>query len=136
MWYLDAVDEAFRSNIDYAMLVKIYGRDESEPETRYSPRKCNGARKSPSSATRTEAHLDQLRGAPEPHDAHVDEAIHPADQCVLKEGREPRAGNRAALHVLQLCQNPPGVTRHTCNGRRRKPQALGVEDVVRLLDQE
>ena len=43
--YLDAVDEAFRSNIDYAMLVKIYGRDESEPETRYSPAKCNGAKK-------------------------------------------------------------------------------------------
>ena len=43
--YLEAVDEAFRGNIDYAMLQKIYGRDESEPETRYSPAKCNGAKK-------------------------------------------------------------------------------------------
>ena len=42
--YLDAVDEAFRSNIDYAMLQKIYGRDETEPETRYSPAKVNGTK--------------------------------------------------------------------------------------------
>ena len=40
--YLEAVDEAFRSNIDYAMLQKIYGRNEAEPETRYSPAKING----------------------------------------------------------------------------------------------
>jgi len=45
--YLDAVDEAFRSQIDYAMLVKIYGKDEAEPETRYSPAKCNVAKKEP-----------------------------------------------------------------------------------------
>ena len=43
--YLDAVDEAFRSNIDYAMLQKIYGRDESEPETHYSPPKVNGTKR-------------------------------------------------------------------------------------------
>ena len=43
--YLDAVDEAFRSNIDYAMLQKIYGRDESGPETRYSPPKVNGTKR-------------------------------------------------------------------------------------------
>ncbi len=42
--YLEAVDEAFRSNIDYAMLQKIYGRDEAEPETRYSPAKVNGTK--------------------------------------------------------------------------------------------
>jgi IS1 family transposase len=34
--YLNAVESAFGSDIDYAMLVKIYGND-SESETRYSP---------------------------------------------------------------------------------------------------
>jgi IS1 family transposase len=34
--YLNAVEEAFGSNIDYAMLVKIYGND-SEAEARYIP---------------------------------------------------------------------------------------------------
>jgi hypothetical protein len=40
--YLDAVDAAFGCDVDYAMLVKIYGHD-SEPETRYSPPECIGA---------------------------------------------------------------------------------------------
>lgn len=34
--YLTAVDEAFGGGIDYAMLIKIYGRD-LEANTRYSP---------------------------------------------------------------------------------------------------
>ena len=55
--YLEAVDEAFRGNIDYAMLQKIYGRDDSEPETRYGPAKVNG--------TKTEVKI----GNPDP--AHV-----------------------------------------------------------------
>ncbi len=37
--YLNAVESAFGSDIDYAMLVKIYGSD-SERESRYSPAKC------------------------------------------------------------------------------------------------
>ena len=36
--YLEAVEEAFGSEIDYAMLIKIYGLD-SEGEKRYSPAK-------------------------------------------------------------------------------------------------
>ena len=43
--YLNAVADAFQSQVDYAMLVKIYGKDTSEPETRYSPAKCNGTKK-------------------------------------------------------------------------------------------
>jgi IS1 family transposase len=39
--YLNAVEEAFGSYVDYAMLVKIYGND-SEAETRYSPAECMG----------------------------------------------------------------------------------------------
>jgi IS1 family transposase len=46
--YLDAVADAFGNNIDYAQLVKIYGKA-SEPttEVRYSPNVCLGARKKP-----------------------------------------------------------------------------------------
>jgi len=40
--YLTAVENSFGSEIDYAMLVKIYGTNESE-ETRYSPADCLGA---------------------------------------------------------------------------------------------
>ncbi len=43
--YLSAVEDAFGANIDYAMLVKIYGNAPEGPEVRYSPAQCMGARK-------------------------------------------------------------------------------------------
>ncbi|MBU2536041.1 MAG: IS1 family transposase [Chloroflexota bacterium] len=39
--YLNAVEDAFGSEVDYAMLVKLYGV-EPESETRYSPAQCIG----------------------------------------------------------------------------------------------
>jgi IS1 family transposase len=42
--YLDAVEDAFGSDIDYAMLVKIYG-EVAAPAGRYSPAECIGAEK-------------------------------------------------------------------------------------------
>jgi IS1 family transposase len=39
--YLTAVESAFGSDVDYAMLVKMYGSD-SGPDTRYSPPECIG----------------------------------------------------------------------------------------------
>lgn len=39
--YLMAVEDAFGANIDYAMLVKLYGQD-AAGEARYSPPKCLG----------------------------------------------------------------------------------------------
>ena len=35
--YLQAVEQAFGNDIDYAMLVKLYGSDRAEGEARYSP---------------------------------------------------------------------------------------------------
>jgi hypothetical protein len=40
--YLEAVEAAFGVDIDYAMLVKLYGHDQ-ENERRYSPAQCIGA---------------------------------------------------------------------------------------------
>ncbi len=44
--YLEAVESAFASQIDYAMLIKLYG-DSQEPDDqrRYSPAECSGCRK-------------------------------------------------------------------------------------------
>jgi IS1 family transposase len=39
--YLQAVEDAFGTEIDYAMLVKIYGND-GTPDTKYSPPECIG----------------------------------------------------------------------------------------------
>jgi IS1 family transposase len=43
--YLNAVEDAFGAEIDYAMLVKIYGNAPEGAEVRYSPAVCMGARK-------------------------------------------------------------------------------------------
>ena len=57
--YLNAVEEAFGADIDYAMLVKQYGEPEGNrsPERRYSPAVCTGAKKT------------RIEGSPDP--AHV-----------------------------------------------------------------
>jgi IS1 family transposase len=42
--YLEAVGGAFGCDVDYAMLVKLYGADPKEEERRYSPPKCLGCK--------------------------------------------------------------------------------------------
>ncbi len=42
--YAEAVEDAFGSDVDYAMLVKIYGASNDNPESRYSPATCMGCR--------------------------------------------------------------------------------------------
>ncbi len=41
--YVEAVEDAFGGNIDYAMLIKLYGKDKAG-EARYSPAKCIGCK--------------------------------------------------------------------------------------------
>ena len=43
--YLRAVEDAFGEDIDYAMLVKLYGEAPEAAKRRYSPAECIGARK-------------------------------------------------------------------------------------------
>jgi len=44
--YLTAVEEAFGADVDYAQLIKTYGKPPVDsPETRYSPGECTGTRK-------------------------------------------------------------------------------------------
>src|SRR3990170_4463429 len=52
--YLMAVDDAFGSDIDYATLQKLYGKNPKEDETRYSPAVCTGIK------------IDKVQGNPDP----------------------------------------------------------------------
>ena len=54
--YLSAVEDAFGSDIDYAMLIKQYG-DAPEGQRRYSPAVCTGATKMRVSGNPDEAHI-------------------------------------------------------------------------------
>ena len=52
--YLEAVEGAFGGDIDYAMLVKLYGTAPESARGRYSPAECIGARK------------ERIEGSPDP----------------------------------------------------------------------
>ncbi len=54
--YLDAVEDAFGADIDYAQLVKLYG-DTPGPKGRYSPAECTGAVKTPITGNPAEKHV-------------------------------------------------------------------------------
>jgi IS1 family transposase len=54
--YLEAVEGAFGADIDYAMLVKLYGATPT-PAGRYSPAECIGARKVPVEGNPDRAHV-------------------------------------------------------------------------------
>lgn len=54
--YLEAVEGAFGGDVDYAMLVKLYG-ESPEAEKRYSPAQCIGARKTPIEGNPDPAHI-------------------------------------------------------------------------------
>ena len=45
--YLQAVEQAFGNDIDYAMLVKLYSSDRASGEVKYSPAECTGCRTMP-----------------------------------------------------------------------------------------
>ncbi len=57
--YLDAVAGAFAGEIDYGMLIKLYGGEAAAttPERKYSPAECVGARKVPISGAPTRKHI-------------------------------------------------------------------------------
>jgi len=55
--YVDAVDDAFGCEIDYAMLVKMYGTDQQETEVRYGPAECIGCRATPTSGRPDPKHI-------------------------------------------------------------------------------
>ena len=54
--YLNAVEDAFGDDVDYAMLVKLYG-EAPEAQKRYSPAACIGAKKENITGRPDEAHV-------------------------------------------------------------------------------
>jgi len=55
--YLNAVEDAFGGNVDYAQLVKLYGAAPQGPQVRYSPAECTGAKKTPVTGNPDDKHI-------------------------------------------------------------------------------
>jgi len=112
--YLNAVESAFGSEIDYAMLVKIYGHD-SANDTRYSPAEC------------IDCKPIAITGRPDPK--HISTSYIERQNLTMrmgmrrftrltnalfKKGRESRSRDCPSLHALQLLPRAPDVA---CNAR-------------------
>ncbi len=134
--YLEAVEGAFGGDVDYAMLVKLYG-DAPEREKRYSPAECVGIRKR------------RVEGSPNP--AHVSTSYAERNNLTMRMSirRFTRLTNAfskkienhahsVALHFMHynFCRQ------HKSLGGISPAMAAGVtdrlwdiEDIVRLVDE-
>ena len=116
--YLEAVESAFYTGIDYAMLHKIYGSTQ-ETETRYSPAQCLGC------------DVKVISGRPDPE--HVSTSYVERQNLTMrmrmkrfarlsngfsKKYRESHSRGLAPLHALQLRQDSQ-VTTHNARSSRR-----------------
>jgi hypothetical protein len=122
--YLEAVENAFGADIDYAQLQKIYGAS-LENETRYSPRPLYRLRhESCERESRFQAREHIVCGTPEPQHENEHSPIHSPDQCVLEEDREPRGCCGDLVHVLQFCARASGLARNPRDGKRNQQSCL------------
>ena len=123
--YLDAIDMAFGGQVDYAMLVKLYGPS-LEGDRRYSPAECTGAIKTPIqghpdlkhvSTSFAERNNSKRADALKAHDA--------VDKCVQQENGKPCSRNGASLPVLQFCPHPSDIKKWLRPWRLVLPSAYG-----------
>ena len=105
--YLDAVEGAFGADIDYAMLVKIYGASSESREGPLQPCRVHRRAEAPGRRqSRPEARQHVLQRAREPHDADAQPPLHSAHECLLEEIREPRAYGRDLCRLVRLDSHP------------------------------
>ena len=119
--YLQAVEEAFGADIDYGMLVKLYGAetDGQGHERKYSLSECRRAQGYNHRQPRSQARLDELHRAAQSHHADEHAALHAADERVQQESREPLPRAGALLRVLQLRSPASDLARVAGDGGRR-----------------
>jgi IS1 family transposase len=114
--YLQAIEDAFGTEVDYAQLHKIYGASTSD-ESRYSPATCIGCDMKTVMGDPDPKHVStSLRGAPKSHDAHVHAALYSPDKRIQQEAGEPRPHGCAVLHTLQLLPRSQDTAGYASNG--------------------
>ncbi|SRR6266508_4868592 len=118
--YLEAIEGAFGADVDYAMLVKLYGGDQGgQSETRYSPAVCTGTREI------------RITGDPDPE--HISTSYVERQNLTMRmqmrrftrltNAFSKKVENHAhsvglVLHVVQLRPDSPNPPRDPGNGGR------------------
>ena len=83
--YLEAVETAFGSDVDYAMLIKVYG-ESNDPDTRYSPAQHIATQLSSNQReSRPKTHQHKHGGTAELERPYRNAAVHAPVQWFLSE---------------------------------------------------
>lgn len=131
--YLSAVEDAFGSDIDYSMLVKIYG-NEKPGEARYSPGVCTGCKKTP------------VNGSPDP--AHVSTSYVERQNLTMRMGmrrftrltnafskKVENLGHAVALHFFHynFCRIHATLGKTPAQAAGLIPEPASLGDLVDML---
>jgi len=135
--YLHAVRDAFHNQIDYAMLVKLYGGEGSmnRAETRYSPAICNGSERI------------TIRGEPDPD--HVSMSCAERQNLTMRMSMQrftrlingfskkfENLGHAIALHFqyYNYCRRHRTINITPCQAAGVTDRQWSIEDILALID--
>jgi hypothetical protein len=134
--YLDAVERAFGSEIDYAMLVKHYGPAPEGAQRRYSPAECIGFT------------IDYVTGSPERKHVstsyverqnlfHADghSPLYPPDQRFQQESPKPHLHAGHLLHALQLRSHSHDPARTPAMAAGVSKTLWSMDDIVKVVEE-
>ncbi len=132
--YLNAVEDAFGGDVDYAMLIEDVRRDAPEgTKGPLQPRRMHRHEEEPDrrqpDGARQHAYAERRTSR-----SGCRSPLHPAHQCVLKEDREPHAHGRALHGLVQLRADPQDAENDPGDGRRRVETLWSMDDLCEKMD--
>ena len=131
--YLEAVGSALGSDIDYAMLVKIYGPT-PEGQRRYSPAECIGAAKHRVEGKPDPAHISTTYAARQNLNIRMgNHRITRLTNAFSKKAVKPRAHDGDLFHALQFRSHQPNVEDHASDDGVT-PKLWKMADMVEVLE--
>lgn len=134
--YLEAVEGAFGADIDYAMLLKLYGEDK-QAETRYSPAQCLGTRKQEITGKPDQKHISTSYVERQ----NLTMRMHMRRFTRLTNAFSKKLENHIAaisLHFMyyNFCRIHQTLRVTPAMAAEVTDRAWDVEDIVRLLESE